>query len=617
MEKIKESENLIPIIIGITGHRDLREEDISELKRKVATLLKEVKDKHINSPIKVLSPLAEGADRLVARIGLNLGFGLICPLPLPVGEYKKDFETEDSQREFDELLKSAELYFELPLLPGNTAENISSYNENRNMQYAAVGAYIASHSQIFIALWNGKDIGETGGTAEIVRFRLNGIPHPYVKSLKALDVPETGSVYHIFAARKHKDTDIVINNHAPDDKYMIEIQSDRDLLYPEFWKSNKEPIPNAGIHYQGILEKIEDFNSDVINAYSQILDFRNKVNEAKSYIYESKEGNLSKGLVDLWETHGLADCLAQKNQRMTDKVIKILPAAVVIGFFFFSFFDEIWSRSVVLLLFPITLIAGYLFFRKYKKANYENKYLDYRVLAEGLRVQFYWKLGAISENVYERYLYKYKGEIDWIAQALRSLSITANADHYRSTDEHKEKTTLVKIQKLWIRNQLDYFKKKVEGNIKKGKPSLQSVLQKQERITKIFFTLSFVFIFGIILLKLYSILWMHSSESLFTMEDVKEYFLYSVFLVLIDVCIAVGAAFQAYVEQKAISEEDKQCRKMYELYRRGDEKLTNILESNNLPQAERLLVDIGDEALIENGDWLLLKRSKPLEMPIG
>ena len=54
----------------------------------------------------VLSALAEGADRLVARVALAQGVKLVAPLPLPIEEYRRDFEPglePGNMAEFDEL----------------------------------------------------------------------------------------------------------------------------------------------------------------------------------------------------------------------------------------------------------------------------------------------------------------------------------------------------------------------------------------------------------------------------------------------------------------------------------------------------------------------------------
>jgi hypothetical protein len=106
-----------------------------------------------------VSPLAEGADRLVAREVLNdEGSDLEAPLPLPREEYLRDFETEESRREFDSLLARAKAATELP--PCSTREEA----------YEQVGRYVVDRCDVLIALWDGEGSRGRGGSAEIVEY---------------------------------------------------------------------------------------------------------------------------------------------------------------------------------------------------------------------------------------------------------------------------------------------------------------------------------------------------------------------------------------------------------------------------------------------------------------
>jgi len=73
-------------------------------------------------------------------------------------------------------------------------------------------------------------------------------------------------------------------------------------------------------------------------------------------------------------------------------------------------------------------LIGYLFYKIAARKDYENKYYDYRALAEGLRVQFFWKLIHSKENTYDHYLRKYMGEMDWIFQTVRNVCMDANQE---------------------------------------------------------------------------------------------------------------------------------------------------------------------------------------------
>src|SRR5436190_9858114 len=156
----------IPLVVGITGHRDLRPEDVPALACRLREIFLELECSYPHTPIVLLSPLAEGADRLGARIALETGCRLIALPPMTVAEYKNDFGSDASCREFDELLAKTESWFELPVVEGGVPEAIRSPGDARNRQYQQVGEYVARHSHILIALWDGRPSDKRGGTAQ-------------------------------------------------------------------------------------------------------------------------------------------------------------------------------------------------------------------------------------------------------------------------------------------------------------------------------------------------------------------------------------------------------------------------------------------------------------------
>jgi len=52
-------------------------------------------------------------------------------------------------------------------------------------------------------------------------------------------------------------------------------------------------------------------------------------------------------------------------------------------------------------------------------------------------------------------------------------------------------------------------------------------------------------------------------------------------------------------------------------YSIASQRVEEALRKGNHQQARAILVEIGKIALIENGDWLILHRQRPVEVPIG
>jgi hypothetical protein len=155
------------VAVGVTGHRTLAAPD--KLRAAVEAVLRlivrsaetalaadQAAGKGGALTLRIVSPIAEGADRLVAQAGLDVGATLQCPLPLPRDDYMHDFVTEDSKAAFSALLVRAERVFELDAAG------------DRKDAYLEVGRLVLSQSDILIAIWDGKRAKGRGGTAEIV-----------------------------------------------------------------------------------------------------------------------------------------------------------------------------------------------------------------------------------------------------------------------------------------------------------------------------------------------------------------------------------------------------------------------------------------------------------------
>jgi len=177
-------------IVGVTGHRlDRVSMDGQALRSRIESVLAEIVAAYPDAAFTVLSPLAEGADRLVASIALEMlpRARLHVPLPLPYEIYVSDFGAHPSLSraasiaEFQALLGLATRYFEMPLKFGNVIELEPPIEgeQARARQYALAGAYVVQRCHEMIAVWDGNDSEREGGTAQIVQFRREGVPAQY------------------------------------------------------------------------------------------------------------------------------------------------------------------------------------------------------------------------------------------------------------------------------------------------------------------------------------------------------------------------------------------------------------------------------------------------------
>ena len=148
--------------VGVTGHR--RIDDPEGVSAAVREALGRVRERFAGTGaarLEAVSPLAEGADRLVARAVLaEPGAALTVPLPFPADDYATDFAAPGSNAEFEELLERAA-----------RVELMRPSTTTREEGYECAGRWVVEHSDVLLALWDGAPSQGRGGTAEMVDLR--------------------------------------------------------------------------------------------------------------------------------------------------------------------------------------------------------------------------------------------------------------------------------------------------------------------------------------------------------------------------------------------------------------------------------------------------------------
>lgn len=186
----------IPIVVGVTGHRDLRKQDIPAIQALVRSELQKLKDTYPHSPLVMLNSLAAGADLLCAEVAAEIGISLISPLPMPAEEYRRDFKDADLVR-FDAMLQKATDSFVSPA----SEEEPSAMT--RDFLYRQAGIYIALHSLVLLALWDGSLAKPGGcGTAEVVDYMRNrSCAAEYI----SFGATNSNAIIHILTPRNNAD----------------------------------------------------------------------------------------------------------------------------------------------------------------------------------------------------------------------------------------------------------------------------------------------------------------------------------------------------------------------------------------------------------------------------
>ena len=565
-----------PLVVGVTGHRDLRDEDVPHLERRVRHIFERLREDYPSTPFLVLSPLAEGADQLVARVALHPEFGarLVVPLPMPVELYEKDFETPDALDEFRGLRARSVLEFEV-----NHERDLHAVRHPgpaRDRCYQDAGIYVARQSQLLIALWDGRDVGKTGGTSDIIRFRTQGFPRQADCDFEA---PELFPVYHILTPRW--------SNPGVDGE-PLRLKE----IYPPAFRGEQR----AESYYAKVFRNLDEFNRRILEDASKLDP---EASKRRKHLVSSDESALSPGEALMLSRCSFADALAVQSQRQTLRAHYALHWCVFLSFTSFVFFAHHGEFKPWLLGFAfLFLIVAILTQGFARRVSLDDQSLEYRALAEGARVNFFWAAAGIEDSAPENYLDKQRTELDWIRNGLRGWAIEIGRNEQRGQLSER----LEFSWHHWVEDQRRYFAKAARRNLEQS--------ERFEKWVRVAMRATFVIAAGIALAAALDRIvgqgWWEPGKS-------ERWLRWPI--MAIDVLLAAGALLHHFRERMAFSEHAKQYKRMHAVFENASRVIRAKLDSADHAGARACLHKLGKEALAENGDWVLLHRERPLELP--
>ncbi len=163
--------------IGVTGHRHLRDAaTVTQTVRRVLQHIDRTLGPQSRTPLEwiVVSPIAKGADRIVAEQVLRLPASRLEVLtPLELDEYRRDFVEADDRDEFEQLLQRAAHSRCVSHQPPPDMKDPATLQEWRNRAYMQVGRAVIDASEIVIAIWDGQPSRGLGGTGDVARHALS------------------------------------------------------------------------------------------------------------------------------------------------------------------------------------------------------------------------------------------------------------------------------------------------------------------------------------------------------------------------------------------------------------------------------------------------------------
>ena len=555
----------VPLTLGVTAHRDPLDAEITAIEAQLQDLFKDLQQRYPDTPLRLITPLAEGGDRIAARVARARGIELVVPLPLPRAEYERDFADAASLEEFRGLLHDAQL-IDLPAV----AEREGADPLDREQAYARAGAYTSDHCQILIAIWDGKPAGSPGGTADVVDYHQYGQMTPTTNGpdeRRGLAPDDTDLVFHIVCSRDRPDG-APAEGLTPGAVRWLVTDPDR------------KEIPDIPIAQHLMLKRTGTFNRDHIDlpsddALAERLpgwraELASEADLARTALYFSRADRLAGHF--------------RNRYRGALRTLYLLAALMGVAFIAYADLDRREMIAAYLALFFI----GWAVYRIAVRREWHRRFLDYRALAEGLRVQFYWRLAGVSGQLrndfaYDNFLQKQDVEIGWIRNVMRY----AGAPEAPATDRDGEVDAVIDH---WIgtpggRGQLGYFEARCRTH--------RMHVQRTERLVAATLWL------GIGITIVLALFQQRLAEGIVTGM-----------VAAMGILPLAAAVREAYAHKVAEKELLKQYQFMLTTYRTARFRLARC---TTVDEKRDILRALGEAALDEHAEWILIHRERPLE----
>ncbi len=289
-------------------------------------------------------------------------------------------------------------------------------------------------------------------------------------------------------------------------------------------------------------------------------------------------GNINdSSLIEIDNLFAVADNLSIKNAHRHKKILLALSIlGPLISVVFFLYFEGEIHGMILL----CTILIGilYLIHRQSNRLDCHRKYLEYRVLAETLRAQFFLSIKGSKVQVAEIMPWFIKQGIPWIGEILKTLPL----------DEVKETKDIIYF---WVFDQKAYH----EGALLKA----EAKRERQKKITKmaIYLTVS-AYIIGLIF---ETIMYVHS-------PDVEAHLIRLGLKIIIGFMSVSTIFLESYYGKMSLSETINDHKRMIALYTKIGK---DILKKG---ETEEILLYLANQFLIENSTWYAYQSKNKAEL---
>jgi hypothetical protein len=443
-----------PFVVGVSGHRDLRPDDLPRLRIVVTAILSQLKEHLPDSELRIMAGMATGADLLVAQIAVELGLGVDALLPMPLEHYAADFDS-DSFAVLKTLLGRREVSCrELPLAPAGTESGMTT--PDRDVHYAMLRRHLIRGCSLLVALWDGEPSPLPGGTADTV-LRYLGVRTDRNKDDERLEFSEATAdadvparlIYWIPATRAKNDSAADSGSAAA------------PCFLAGLGDNALQRLPAMPLRLQVHLQSLNIYNRE----YQR---FKNRwpAPPAPDSLLRSLPPTLHVDPQDLPvleridTQYGKADALALHFQKRSDQLFAFFNLVAFVMGLAYLIYEKFMSTRLLLFAYLLILTSSVGVYYLLHKRHWFAKHLMCRALAETLRVRFYLRQAGGDQLVDAEEVLSLSGinsfhGFGWIGHVLIGVEAPA-AQRDPGGGAQRDGIDLT-----WIENQCQYFVRKV------------------------------------------------------------------------------------------------------------------------------------------------------------
>ncbi|HZF17217.1 MAG TPA: hypothetical protein VE046_14865 [Steroidobacteraceae bacterium] len=579
----------IPFLVGVVGHRDLVAGELAQIRAAVAKLLARLKQAYPDVTPTLLTSLAEGADLIAAEVAAELGIAVTAVLPMPADVCRADLTTDEARASFDRIIARSER-LEVAKAPANPDMAGDTTRVRRDLQFQRAGMLVARYSTLLIVIWDGRETDHRAGTARVVEYRRRGLAangdddQPGGSAL--LSIQDNDLIYEIRCSRH-------ANGNANGDGSASAPNGVEVRGFTGAGAASREDIPES---LATVLGRLAEFNRDVD-------EFAESIEKKGRRLSLPSPTPLPEKVAYLDRLFRAADWLGGYYRGSFTLALRTRYTLwALMAFLLVSFKKE--SAGVVGTVTILGVLAvfaiGYVFARWAHRSSWHRKYLDYRALAEGLRVEFYWEIAGVHALVdggfaHESFLQKQDVELEWIRTAMRAVSLrlaVANGGRLPGGYEQAYAGWVGDADPVNGSGQLLYYRQRIDA--------FENRLHLTERVGLglLFAGLGLAVIFGLEML-------LRRGEVEILPQGARSLMLWG--LALLPVYAVI---FETYVSDKADRALIREYRYMYSLFGLAAREL-RIADSEH--RKLEILRSLGYACLSEHAQWILGHRDKRIE----